>query len=172
MIYAVPYQNGKAASHTMQAPQFLIVNSETRQSVIIETPGKQEKPGRQPACQQGRTVRQALSQHGVSALIVRHIGEKMLAAVRKAGMRVYHMPRGGSPDNLFPETLTEVTRSDHKRGSNRQPGHCTAPCTCHGAVNHKNESCCGNPRASSLALSNGKVFTYINRVISLKGGQQ
>ncbi|ALP39547.1 MULTISPECIES: NifB/NifX family molybdenum-iron cluster-binding protein [Aeromonas] len=105
MLIAIPVENDRFIPHVARAPIFWLQDASGKRLGYLDAPAggcKGPLPG-------------SLRQQGVTHLVVRRIGEQMLARMQAAGIDVVYAERGWQPGQPLPSA--SLTRSD----STRQP---------------------------------------------------
>lgn len=108
MKFAIPYQNGRIAGHFSKAESFLFTDqthSETMPNPALNSAG----------CGGKKSLLSLLKNQHINALIVRNIGQKMLANLLESNIRVFHAQGNISLNNATFTDLPEFTRASQGR---------------------------------------------------------
>lgn len=124
MKYAVPICNGKIFNHYSKAPQFLVIDDTSDQSIHIDI----EQTANTNSCGKKHKIMSMLKQHKVGGVIVKNIGESMLSSLFQQNIKVFTTVRGMDIENLNFSQLIAVEDISYARPSINKAG--------------KQQSCC------------------------------
>ncbi len=113
MKYAVPVCEGKLYNHYSKAPQFLVIDDSTEQNIYVDI----EQQTNKSSCGKKSKIMSVLQNHQVNAVIVKNIGESMLASLFQQGIKVFTTVRGMDLDNLDLSALVPVEDMSYARPS-------------------------------------------------------
>ncbi|ELS8946544.1 NifB/NifX family molybdenum-iron cluster-binding protein [Vibrio fluvialis] len=140
MKYALPIQNQRLSNHFSKAPQFLLFDSQTGKQQWLDIEVTEEARS-EHHCGKKKTLLALLKQHQVDAVVVRNIGQSMLASLFSSGVKVFSSPAIHDIGNLSTTQLTPVTDMNYARPSAHKSA---KPCTGHSACGHQ-DACCHKP---------------------------
>lgn len=119
MIFAIPYQNERIAGHFTKAEQFLFTDQNT--SELKENPAL-----RGEGCGGKKSLLALLKSQHTDVVLIRNIGEKMLANLLKANIRVFRTNGRISLETVNLSNLTELTKPSQGRPcKNTKQGCCS-----------------------------------------------
>jgi len=113
MKYAIPVRDGKLFNHYSKAPQFLIIDDTSQQNVYVDI----EQRSTSGSCGKKSKINAALQRHQVDAVIVKNIGESMLASLFQQGIKVFTTVRGMDINNLDIGALIPIENLSYARPS-------------------------------------------------------
>ncbi|MEW7865139.1 NifB/NifX family molybdenum-iron cluster-binding protein [Aeromonas diversa] len=125
MLIAIPVDADRFIAHVARAPGFLLQDASGHRMGHLDAPGG--------GCQ--GPLPTALCQRGVTQLMVRRIGEHMLARLNAAGIDVVYAERGWQPGHPVPSATAAARgmsrgRSDSDKGAEpMRNGHTRQPFT-------------------------------------------
>lgn len=91
MKYALPIQNQRLSNHFSKAPQFLLFDSQTGKQQWLDIEVAEEARS-EHHCGKKKMLLALLKQHQVDAVVVRNIGQSMLASLFSSGVKVFSSP--------------------------------------------------------------------------------
>lgn len=119
MIFAIPYQNERIAGHFTKAEQFLFTDQNT--SELKENPALKGR-----GCGGKKSLLALLKSQYTDVVLIRNIGEKMLANLLKANIRVFRTNGRISLEAINLSSLTELTKPSQGRAcKNTKQGCCS-----------------------------------------------
>jgi predicted Fe-Mo cluster-binding NifX family protein len=113
MKYAVPVCDGKLFNHYSKAPQFLVIDDTSKQSIYVDI----EQQSSTGSCGKKSKINALLQKHHVNAVVVKNIGESMLASLFQHGIKVFTTVRGMDINNLDFDALVPVEDMSYARPS-------------------------------------------------------
>lgn len=116
MIYALPVQNQRLSNHFSKASQFLLFNSQTGDRQWVDA-GLTSQNGAGHQCGKKKNLMNLLTQHQVDAVVVRNVGESMLASLFGFGVKVFSTPAIRDLETWDATQLTPVTELSYARPS-------------------------------------------------------
>lgn len=117
-MYAIPYQNDRIAGHFSKADQILFIDDGHFQ--LIDNPAVTSV-----SCSGKKSLVALLEQQKVTKIVVRNIGQRMLARLFAAGIRVFHAPARMPVEQVMSCELNELTDISQARESiNAKAGGC------------------------------------------------
>ncbi|MDN3683087.1 NifB/NifX family molybdenum-iron cluster-binding protein [Vibrio tapetis subsp. quintayensis] len=117
-MYAIPYQNDRIAGHFSKAAQILFIEDGHFQ--LIDNPAVASV-----TCSGKKSLVALLKQQKVTKLVVRNIGQRMLAKLFEADIRVFHAPARMPVEQVLTCELNELTDISQARESiNAKSGGC------------------------------------------------
>ncbi|MCS0350074.1 MULTISPECIES: NifB/NifX family molybdenum-iron cluster-binding protein [Vibrio] len=123
MIYAIPCDQNSPFNHFAKAPQLMIVDDTAATSQRIDVTKTEG------SCGHKKQLLALLRENRVDAVIVRNIGQNMLAAILEKKIEVYYAPRGSQLTSLHPNHLLPVTDvSFGKPSANKSKKRCASQC--------------------------------------------
>ncbi|MDF2152976.1 NifB/NifX family molybdenum-iron cluster-binding protein [Vibrio sp. CAU 1672] len=138
MIYAIPNNGERIANHFIKAPYIAIYSdSEGLLHNLANQAGAPEA-----GCAAKSELLRTLDQYQVTHVLVRNIGERVLAKLLKRGKKVYRLNRGGVLSEAL--SLPSEALCDASQGrpslKHKQKGGCGAG------------GCCGKSRQPALVM--------------------
>lgn len=109
-MFAIPYNDARVAGHFSKAEQFLFVDGDTHE--LVDNPAVQGE-----GCSGKKSLLALFKQQNVDKVIVRNIGQKMLAKLFSAGIRVFQAPPRVPLDRVLTSELAEFTHVSQARPS-------------------------------------------------------
>lgn len=117
MIFAIPYQNERIAGHFSKADTFVFTDKQ--QSTTKENPALNSSN-----CGGKKDLLALLKSQKTNTVLVRNIGQKMLAKLLNADIRVFRTSNRISLDTLQLSELTELTNASQGRPCKNSKQHC------------------------------------------------
>jgi|GEM_PF-1462682 len=118
MKYAVPVCDEKIFNHYSKAPQFLVIDDTTRQSIQVEI----EQTTNTNSCGKKHKIMSMLKQHKVEGVIVKNIGKAMLCSLFQQNIKVFTTVRGMDIENLNFNQLIAIEDLSYARPSINKAG--------------------------------------------------
>jgi len=109
-MFAIPYNDERLAGHFSKAEQFLFVEGDKLQ--VIDNPAIEGQ-----GCSGKKSLMALFEQQNVDRVIVRNIGQKMLAKLFSAGIRVFQAPPRTPIEQVLTRELPEFTHVSQARPS-------------------------------------------------------
>ncbi len=157
MKYAVPVCNGKLFNHYSKAPQFLVIDDISKQSIYVDI--EQESPT--ASCGKKSKINAVLQNHHVHAVIIKNIGESMLASLFQQGIKVFTTVRGMDIDNLDLKALIPVEDMSYARPSLNKKNKDQKCCKHHHGHHHVRGETSLSPSRNRLGI---KALSKLQRI--------
>ena len=148
MIFAIPYQNERIAGHFTKAERFLFTDK--KNTISKENPALVSD-----GCSGKKSLFTLLKNQKTDAVIIRNIGQKMLAKLLNANIRVFRASSRISVETLQLSELTELTEISQGR-----------PCK------NKKQGCCSQKSTAVKHVSTLKAPNKINGTFTVFGVTQ
>lgn len=145
MLYAVPCRDLHVGNHFARSPQIAIVD-EQRQIKHLIPLVESDNP-----CNKKKQWMSVVKSYDVKAVVVRHIGKKMLAHLFNNDIRVFASKGKAEVATLDFNNLQEVTDLDYGRES-RNSGCSKKTC---GENEHKNKTSILTPQLNRFSVIRG-----------------
>ncbi|MFA0176427.1 NifB/NifX family molybdenum-iron cluster-binding protein [Vibrio lentus] len=145
MLYAVPCHDLHVGNHFARSPQIAIVDEQQQIKHLIPLV-ESDSP-----CNKKKQWMSVVKSYDVKAVVVRHIGKKMLAHLFNNNIRVFASKGKAEVATLDFSNLQEVTDLDYGREP-RNSGCSKRTC---GEKEHKNEASILTPRLNRFSVIRG-----------------
>ena len=139
MIFAIPYQNERIAGHFTKAERFLFTDK--KHTISKDNPALVSG-----GCSGKKSLFTLLKNQKTDAVLIRNIGQKMLAKLLNANIRVFRASSHVSLETLQLSELTELTEVSQGR-----------PCK------SKKQRCCSQ---ETTVIRNVSTLTAPNKINS------
>lgn len=113
MMTAVPYSAGQVSPHFSRAESIVLISDAGQ---VVD---QFLNPATAGECIGQQALTSALQQRQVTRVLVRNIGQSMLAKLLQLSFEVYQVPRGFEPERV--RDLTGCIRLEHARQGKASP---------------------------------------------------